>query len=105
MILLHQAVEVVDEVVAAELGVLVMLAHVDRLDRTDFLAHPAEDAAEFVDLVDDRIPVPLGVLAGHQADAVRRTDRRAQAAGDTLWTPVLVLLHDVRPPPPRREGP
>src|SRR5687768_14508379 len=43
VLLVHQPVEVVHEVVARVLGVLVVLPHVDRLHRADLLAHPAED--------------------------------------------------------------
>src|SRR5687767_8501997 len=74
VVLGHQPVQVVDEALARILGILVVLAHVDRLDRTHLLAHAAEDAAELVDLVNDRIAVALIVLAGHQPDAVGRTD-------------------------------
>src|SRR5215218_8113869 len=51
VLLAHQPVEIVDEVVAGILRVLVVLTHVDRLHRAHLLAHPAEDAAELVDLV------------------------------------------------------
>src|SRR5690606_31923936 len=53
--LVHQPVQIVHEAVAGVLGVLVVLPHVDRLHRAHLLAHPAEDAAELVDLVHDRV--------------------------------------------------
>ena len=53
----HQPLEVVDETLAAVLGVLVVPADVDRLFRADFLAVAAEDAAELVDLEHERIAV------------------------------------------------
>ena len=63
MRLRHQALEIVDETLARVLGVLVVPADVDRFLRTHFLAVAAENAAEFVDLVDQRIAVALFVFA------------------------------------------
>src|SRR5690606_41830206 len=89
-----------NEQLPREFCVRVFLTDVDRLDRPDLVAHAAEDAAEVVDLVDDRVPVPLVVLPGHEPDAVRRTDRRAEAAGHALRAPIRVHLHALRAPPP-----
>src|ERR1700749_66647 len=80
----HQAFQVVDEPLTAGLGVLVVAADVDRLLRADFLAVAAEDAAELVDLEDERVAVALFVFTGDQFDAVRRADGWAQPAGDAL---------------------
>src|SRR4051794_39520352 len=101
MILRHQAIEIIDETLARVFRILEILSDVDRLDRTYFLAHAAEDAAELVDLVDNRIPISLIVLAGHQPNAIRRTNRRAQAARNALRTTVRMCRHDVRAAPAR----
>src|SRR6185437_3888960 len=100
-----QALQIVDEAVPRILGVLVVPAHVDRLFGADFLAITAEHAAEFVDFVDQRIPVSLLVLTGHQLDAVRRTDLGAETARYTLRATLLVGEHAVRPAPPAGHRP
>src|SRR5687767_2537457 len=82
VVMLHHPVEIVDAPLAGVLSVLEVPPHVDRLDRADLLTHPAEDAAELVDLVDERVAVALVVLAAHQSDAVRRADRGAEPARD-----------------------
>src|ERR1700737_3086367 len=71
--LIHQALQVVDEPLPAVFRVLVMPADVDRLFRTNLLTVAAEDAAEFVDLEDERVAVAFLVLARHELDAVRGT--------------------------------
>src|SRR2546427_11021239 len=97
-----QALEIVDEPVARVLGVLVMHADVDGLLGADLLAVATEYAAEFVDLVDQRVAVALLVLARHQLDAVGGTDLRAQAARYALGAPLLVGEHAVRAAPTGR---
>jgi hypothetical protein len=82
-----QALEVVDEAIARVFGVLVVHADVNRLFRTHLLAVAAEDATEFVDLVDQRVAVPLVVFAGYQLDAV--ADRSATAG--RAWRVLLVV--------------
>src|SRR5256886_9102287 len=84
-----QALQVVDEPVAGELGVLVVHADVDRLFGTALLAVTAEHAAELVDLVNQRVAVALFVLAGDELDAVRRADLWAQAARHALGAPLF----------------
>src|ERR1041385_6452444 len=101
----RQPLEVVHEAVAAVLGVLVVHAHVDRLLGAHFLAVAAEDAPELVDLVDERVAVPLLVLARDQLDAVGGADLRAEAAGDALGAPLLVSQHPVGAAPTVGEGP
>src|SRR5204862_4522862 len=64
-----QPLQIVHEAIARELGVLVMHPDVNRLLGADLLAIAAEDAAELVAFVDQRIAVALLVLAGHQLDA------------------------------------
>src|SRR5688500_12620130 len=93
MRLRHQALEVVDEALAAVLRILVMATDVDRLLRPHFLAVAAEDATELVDLEHERIAIPLLVLARHELDAVGRAHRRAEAAGDALRLAVLRREH------------
>src|SRR3712207_4913020 len=95
----HETLEVVHEAFAAVLGVLVVAADVDRLLGTDLLTVAAEDAAELVDLEDQRIAVPILIFARYQLDAVRRADRRTEAAGDALRLPRLRHQHAVGPPP------
>src|SRR5579863_2405152 len=60
----HQTLEIVHESVAAVFGVLVVAPDVDCLFGAHFLAIPAEDAAELVNLEHQRVPVPVFVLAG-----------------------------------------
>src|SRR5256885_813901 len=105
MCLSAQPLEIVHEPVARVLRVLVMHPDVDRLLGAHLLAVAAEDAAELVDLVDQRIAVAVFVLSRHELDAVRRADLGTQAAGDTLGAPLLVGEHAVRPAPARGEGP
>src|SRR5439155_19936188 len=100
MRLRHQSLEVVDESVAAVLGVLVVPADVNRFFRTDLLTVTAEDAAEFVDLEHEWIPVPRLILARDELDAVGRTDRRTESTPDTLRLAVLGGKHAMRPAPP-----
>src|SRR4029077_1977172 len=80
-------------------------AHVDGFLGTYLLAVPAEDATELVDLVDERIAVPLLVLAGDELDAISRADLGAETAGDALRAPLLVGEHPVGAPPARRQAP
>src|SRR5687767_2340891 len=105
MRLCHQPLEVVHEPFAAVLRVLVVPAHVNRFLGADFLAVAAEDAPELVDLEHQRIAIALLVLARHELDAIRRTDRWAQPARDALGFPVLRREHPVRPTPAWRERP
>src|SRR5262249_44833698 len=99
VILSHQAIEVVHEALARVLRVLIVLPDVNRFYGADLLAHPAEDAAELIDFVNHRITVPLIVFARHEPDAVRRTNRGAKSARDTLRAAIRVLLHPVRAAP------
>src|SRR2546422_538970 len=85
-----EALEIVDEAVARVLGVLVMHADVDGFLRTHFLAVAAEHAAEFVDLVYQRIAVALFVFARHELDAIRGTDLRAEAARHALGSALQI---------------
>src|SRR2546425_1393757 len=94
-----EAFQIVHEAIARILGVLVVHAHVDGLFGADLLAVAAEDAAELVDLVNQRIPVALLILAGDQLDAVGGADLRAQAARHALGPALLVGKHAVRAAP------
>src|SRR5260370_10356836 len=100
-----QPLEVVHEPVARELGVLVVHADVDGLLRAHFLAVAAEDAAELVDFVDQRVPVPLLILPGDELDAVGRADLRTQPARHAFGPSLLVGQHAVRAAPARRQRP
>src|SRR6266567_2345495 len=100
-----QPLQIVDEAVARVLGVLVVHADVDRFFGADFLAVTAEDAAELVDLVDQRVTVALLVLPRHQLDAVGGADLRAKAAGHALGAALLVGEHAVRAAPALRDRP
>ena len=77
MVLLHEAVQIVNEPVPGVLRVLEVYPDVNGLDGAHLLAHPAEDAPELVDLVNDGVPVPLVVFPPHEADAVGGADRGA----------------------------
>src|SRR6266496_4116183 len=105
MRLRRQALEIVDEPVARILGVLVVHPDVDRLLGAHFLAVAAEDAAELVDLVDQRIAVALFILARHELDAVRGADLRAETARHAPRSALTVGEHAVRPTPARGERP
>jgi len=61
MVLLHEAVQAVHEPLPGILGILEVDTHMNGFHGADLLAHPAEDAPELVDLVDDGIPIPLVV--------------------------------------------
>src|SRR6185503_736878 len=100
-----QPLQIVDEAVARVLRVLVVHAHVDRLFRAHLLAVAAEDAAEFVDLVNQRVAMALFVLAGDELDAVGGTDLRAQPARHALRASLLVGEHPVGAAPARGQRP
>ena len=99
-----EPLEIVDETVPAVFGVLVVDPDVNRLLGADFLAVAAEDAAELVNLLDQRIPVALGILTGNQFDAVGRADLGAEPAGHALGPALLVGHHAVGTPPPGGNG-
>src|SRR5205085_10470002 len=101
MRLRHQALEIVHEPLSAVFRVFVMPADVNRLLRTHLLAVAAEDAAELVDLEQQRIPVAVLVLARYELDAVRRAHGRAEAARDTLGLAVFRSEHAMRSAPAR----
>jgi hypothetical protein len=103
MILLHETVQIIHEPLSSIFGVLEVDPHVDGLHRTDLLAHPAEDAPELVDLINDGIPVALIILPTHEPDAVRGANRGAKPAGHTLGSAVGVNLHPVGASPTRGE--
>src|SRR5689334_6744877 len=99
MRLIHQALQIVNEPFAAVLRVLVMPSEVDRLLGTNFLAVPAENATELVDLEHEWVAVPFLVLAGHQLDAVGGTHRRTKSAGNTTSLAGLGGEHAMRAAP------
>src|SRR5688572_12763007 len=105
MRLRREALEIVDEAVARVLRILIVHADVNRFLGAHFLAIAAEDAAELVDLVNQRIAMALFVLARDELDAVGGADLRAQAARHALGAPLLVGEHAVGPAPTRRERP
>src|SRR5687768_14282982 len=103
MRLVHQALKIVHESLAAVLGILVVTPDVNRFLRADLLAVSAEDAAEFVDLENERIAVPFFVLPRYELDAIGGTYRRAQATGDALRLARFRGQHTVRAAPARRD--
>src|SRR6267143_2517063 len=76
-----------------------MHAHVDRFLGAHFLAVAAEDAAELVDLVDQRITVALFILARHELDAVGGTNLGAEPARHAFRPALLVGEHAMRAAP------
>src|SRR5437899_5865203 len=105
MRLRRQPLEIIDEPVARVFRVLVVHADVNRLFGAHFLAVAAEDAAELVDLVDQRIAVSRFVLARYELDAIRGANLWAQAAGDAFGAALLVGDDAMRAPPAGRERP
>src|SRR3954463_11643313 len=105
MRLRHQPLQIVDESLAAVLGIFEVTSDVNRFLGADFLTVAAEDAAEFVDLEEQRIAIAVLVFTRHELDAIRRTDSRAETASDALRLPIFGGEHPVRPSPTRRERP
>src|SRR5881392_3657559 len=74
----------------------VLLAQKNRLLRTDLLAHPAENAANHVNIeflwifFDFGEPVCRRNLAWNNFDRARRTDEFAQLTGNAAHTPVRI---------------
>src|SRR5262249_44910387 len=62
-----------------------------------------EDAAKLVDLEDQRVAVAVLVLAGHELDAVRGTDRGTEPARHAFGLAVFGREHAVRASPARRD--
>src|SRR5262249_17865073 len=84
----REPLQIVHEPIPRVLRVLVVHAHVNRFLGTNLLAISTEDAPELVDLVDQRIPVALLVLAWHQLDAVGGADLGTEPARHTLGAPL-----------------
>ena len=103
MILFHKPVQIVNKTVPSVLSILKVSSDVDSLHWADFLTHSAENAAELVYFVDDRITVALIVFAANKSDTVSRANRGTQSASNALRSTVCVLLHNVSPPPTRTE--
>src|SRR5829696_4520170 len=82
-----------------------MHADVNGLLGAYFLAVPAEDAAELIDLIDQRVAVAALVLTGYQLDAVCRANLGTQAAGYTLRAALFIGEHAVGAAPPLRDAP
>ena len=93
-----------DQVAAAVVGQLVVVAHRDRVERAGHLAVAAEDAARHVDLVDlgvalaGRHLVLRRVLGGHHADALGRAGGRAQRAAHALLELGVLEAMELVPP-------
>src|SRR3954465_15889811 len=105
MRLRHQPLQIVDESLAAVLGIFEVTSDVNRFLGADFLTVAAEDAAEFVDLEEQRIAIAILVLTRHELDAIRGADSRAETASNAFRLSVLGSEHPVRPTPPRGERP
>src|SRR3954464_12978619 len=75
----------------------------DGIRGAGFDAVSAEDAAVVIDVIDLGVPLGPGdavlfrVLRRFDVDAVRRTRRRAQETGNTLFQTALVALQHVQP--------
>src|SRR5690606_26855198 len=80
-------------------------AKVNRLFRTHLLTVAAEDAAELVDLEDERVAIPFLVFTRHELDAIGRTHRRTETARHALGLTGLGGEHPVSTAPPRRDLP
>src|SRR5687768_156105 len=101
--LCHQSLEVVHEPLSAVLGILVVPPDVDRFLGAHLLAVAAEDAAELVDLEDQRVAVALLVLTRDELDAVRGTYGGTQPARDALRLARFGGEHAMRAAPPLRD--
>ena len=75
------------------------LSHKDRLYWARFLAETAEDTPGGIQLVGEWVSSPFLIFGGLDVDALRRTDDHAEAAGDTLGLPTLILLKILNAPP------
>ena len=90
-----------DQVLAAVVGELVLVAHRQRAGRARLDAQPAEDAAQVVDLVDAAValtrrePLLLRVVGTLDVDGVRWAGPGAQLAADALLQPVRVPVEHV----------
>tara|TARA_Y100000588_G_scaffold207194_1_gene221009 strand:- start:3109 stop:3318 length:210 start_codon:yes stop_codon:yes gene_type:complete len=62
VILFHQPVKIIDKSVTCVLSIFKMLTYVDCLDWAHFLAHTTEDAAKFVDFINEWEPIALVIL-------------------------------------------
>src|SRR5580700_4129183 len=91
-----QPVFIVDEGAAAIIGHLESRREHDRVRRARFLAHPAENAAQLVDLVARGVPLAGrsailgGVLRADDRDCVCGTDTRAELAADAALLAVVI---------------
>jgi hypothetical protein len=97
----------VDEVLALEVGQLVLVAQDDRLRRAGLLAVAAEDAAQHVDLVAAGVALAgrdarlVGVLGRLDVDGLGRAGGGAQRAADAALQAVLVAHQVVAAPEAR----
>ena len=100
----------VDELLAAVVGELVLVAHRQRARRARLDAQSAEDAAQVVDLVDAAVALAgreallLGVVRALDVDRVGRAGPGAQLAADALLETVGVAVEQVAAVEARRGG-
>src|SRR5262245_5931846 len=93
----------VDERLAAVIGELVLLLEVDGVFGAGLFAHPAEDAAQHVDLVSAGVafPVRLGIvgriLGSLHEDRVGRAGHRAELTTHATLEAVAMAGEDVEP--------
>ena len=77
MFLATETLQIIHKSIALVLGVFEMNADVNCFLRADFLTIAAEDATEFVNLVNEGYSITLFILTWDEFDAIRGTD---------LWT-------------------
>src|SRR2546423_14362503 len=99
--LIHQALQIVNESFTAVFRVLVMPTEVDRFLGTNFLAVPAENATELIDLEHQRVTIPFLVLSWLELDAVGGPYRRTKSARDPARLARLSREHALRAAPAR----
>lgn len=82
----------IDQVPACIFTLFKIWDKLDRIGRTGLLAHPTIDAAREIDPEEFRIATILGrrVFSSLKRDAIDRTSRRAEVAGDTALFSVRI---------------
>jgi len=87
---MEKSIPVIQQVFPGIIGGLVILPKLDGPVRAGFLAKPAKDAAEQVDLVNFRKTPMRGALRRLHPDAMSRANGRAELTGHTIDIPVFI---------------